>query len=85
MSDVSQRDPQAAAAAAAAPHARLDGDVSVGLLVQTDGALLLEFQQPPLDVEVPLEGGVLLLDHPPQGVDLGVGRLVGLLNGHQGG
>lgn len=53
--------------------------------MQTDGALLFQLQQPPLDVEVPLEGGILLLDHPPKGVDLGVGRLVGLLNGHQGG
>lgn len=52
--------------------------------MQPDGSLLLELQQPPLDVEVSLEGGVLLLDHPPEGVDLGVGRLVCLLNSHQG-
>lgn len=72
-------------ASAAAAAARLDGDVTIGLLVQPDGALLLQLQQPPLDVEVSLGGGVLLLENPPQGVDLGVGRLEGLLNGHQGG
>lgn len=58
---------------AAAADARLNGNVPVGLLVQADGALLFQLQQPPLDVEVPLEGGVLLLDDSPQGVNLGVG------------
>lgn len=52
--------------------------------MQADGALLLQLQEPLLDVEVPLERSILLLDHPPQGVDLGVGRLVRLLRRHQG-
>lgn len=79
MPNVSQGDPIVAAA-----NTRLYCNVSIGLLVQTDGALLFKLQQPPFNVEVPLEGGVLLLDHPPQGVYLGVGRLEGLLDGHQG-
>lgn len=63
----------------------LDRNVSVRLLVQTDGALLLQLQQPSLNVDVPLGCCVLLLDHPPQRVDLGAGGLVCLLSGHQGG
>ena len=74
------RDPSSAGAGGE----RFDGDVSVGFLVQADGALLLQLYQALLDVEVSLERSILLLDDPPQGVHLGAGRLVGLLGGHQG-
>lgn len=84
MPDITQRDPKATTATTTPNTKWLNGNVSIRLLVQTDGALLFQFQQPPLNVEVPLEGSILFLDHPPQGVDLGVGRLVRLLDSHQG-
>lgn len=82
MANVTQGDP--GATAPNSTHTKwLDSNVSIGFLVQTDGALLFKFQQSPLDVKVPLEGSILLLDQPPQSVDLGVGRLVCLLRSHQ--
>ena len=56
-----------------------DGDVSVSLLVDLDGALSLQLVDLPLQVTLPLDGLVLLLQHQPQRVHLRAGVFVHFL------
>lgn len=56
-----------------------DGDVPVALLVDLDGALLLQLVDLLLQVALPLDGLVLLLQHLPQGEHLRAGVLADLL------
>lgn len=56
-----------------------DGDVSVSLLVDFDGALFLQFVDLLLQVGLPLDGLVLLLQHLPQGEHLRGSVLVDFL------
>lgn len=58
-----------------------DGDVSVSLLVDLDGALLLQLVDLLLQVTLPLDRLVLLLHHLPQRVNLRAGVLVYFLIG----
>lgn len=66
-----------------APHAAggrcQDGDVSVPLLVDLDGALFLQFVDLFLQVALSLDGLVLLLQHLPQCVYLRAGVFVDFL------
>lgn len=56
-----------------------DGDVSVALLVDLDGSLLLQLVDLLLQVALPLDGLVLLLQHLPQVEHLRAGVLADLL------
>lgn len=60
-----------------------DGDVSVSLLVDFDGALFLQLMDLLLQVGLPLDGLVLLLQHLPQGEHLRGGVLVDFLCGER--
>lgn len=60
---------------------REDGDVSVSLLVDLDGALLLQLVDLLLQLALTLDGLVLLLQHLPQRVHLRGGVFEGFLCG----
>lgn len=62
-----------------------DGDVAVALLVDLDGALLLQLVNLLLQVALSLDGLVLLLEHLPQREHLRAGVLADLLQVGSGG
>lgn len=60
---------------------RQNGNVAVSLLVDLDGSLFLQLVDLLLQVALPLDGLVLLLQHLSQGLNLGAGVFVSFLWG----